>query len=201
MLSRYFKGKFDPLLSYFIKRLPDRKILPTILTFIGLFFGLLTGIFFALNHLRVGGVCILFAGLFDIFDGAYARIFNRASSFGAFIDSTADRYADMVILGGLGIMYAQNFALGNLILTLITLIGFVMVSYTKARAESLIPKCNVGIMERPERVIILAIGAFTLRMVICLWLLAILTHVTVLQRIWYTYQKIEVKGIGLKEVI
>jgi len=200
MLSRYLKGKLDPLLFYFIKLLPDSKIIPNTLTLIGLLFSLLTGIFFASDFMRVGGVCILLAGLFDILDGAYARVFSRASLFGAFIDSTTDRYADMVILSGLGIMYAQNFALDYLILTLFTLIGFVMVSYTKARAESIISTCDVGIMERPERIIILAIGAFTLRMDICLWLLAILTHLTAIQRIWYTYQKTEVKGIGLKEV-
>jgi hypothetical protein len=75
-----------------------------------------------------------------------------------------------------------------------------MVSYTKARAESIISKCDVGIMERPERIIVLAIGALSLQMEICLWILAILTHFTALQRIWYTYQKTEVKGIEVKEV-
>ena len=201
MLSRLFKGKFDHLLSYLVRLFPDHKSIPTILTLVGLFFSLITGIFFAFNYLRVGGIFIIFAGLFDILDGVHARIFGRASSFGAFIDSTSDRYSDMFFLSGLGIMYAQKNALGYLILTLVTMIGFVMVSYTKARAESIIRKCDVGIMERPERVIILALGALTLRMDICLWILAILTHFTVLHRVWYTYQNTEVKGIEVKEVL
>jgi len=200
MLSRYLKGKTDYVLIHFIRLLPDYKRLPIILTLSGLFLSLITGIFFAFDFLRIGGIFILLAGLFDILDGVYARVFNRASLFGSFIDSTSDRYSDMFILSGLGILYAQKFALGYLVLTLITLIGFVMVSYTKARAESIISKCDVGIMERPERIIVLAIGALTLQMDICLWILAILTHFTVLQRIWYTYQKTEVKGIEVKEV-
>ena len=196
MLSQYLKGKIDPLLKYLIMPLPDNKSIPTILSLIGLFLSLITGILFAFKFLRIGGIFILLAGLFDILDGVHARINGRASSFGAFIDSTSDRYSDMFILSGLGILYAQKFALGYLVLTFITMIGFVMVSYTKARAESIISKCDVGIMERPERVIVLAIGALTLQMNICLWILAILTHFTVLQRIWYTYQNTEVKERG-----
>jgi CDP-diacylglycerol--glycerol-3-phosphate 3-phosphatidyltransferase len=199
MLSHYLKGKADPLLSHLIRPLPGYKVMPTILSIIGLFLSLITGILFASDFLRIGGICIMLAGLFDILDGVHARINGWTSSFGAFIDSTSDRYSDMFILSGLGILYAQKFALGYLILTFITMIGFVMVSYTKARAESIISKCDVGIMERPERVIVLAIGALTRQMNICLWILAILTHFTVLQRIWYTYQNTEVKGTEVKE--
>jgi len=201
MLAKYCKGRLDPLLSNFVKLLPDHRLIPNILTLIGLLFSLLTGIFFALNLIRIGGVFIIIAGLFDILDGAYARLLGRASSFGAFIDSTSDRYADMLILSGLGVMFARRSAVGYLILTLVTMIGFVMVSYTKARAESIISRCDVGIMERPERVILLALGALTLQVTIVLWILAGLTHVTVLQRIWYTYQQTEVKGMGFKEEV
>jgi len=201
MLARYYKGKLDPLLSSVVKLLPDHRLIPNILTLIGLLFSLLTGIFFALNLIRIGGVFIIIAGLFDILDGAYARLLGRTSSFGAFIDSTSDRYADMLILSGLGVMFARKSAVGYLILTLVTMIGFVMVSYTKARAESIISRCDVGIMERPERVILLALGALTLRVTIALWILAGLTHVTVLQRIRYTYQQTKVKGMGFKEEV
>lgn len=200
MLSRYFKGRLDPVFTLFMKFIPDHKLVPNILTLTGLLFSLLTGIFFAYNHTITGGIFILVAGLFDTMDGAYARVFNKTSSFGAFIDSTFDRYADMFILSGLGIQYALKFKMGYLILTLATMIGFVMVSYTKARAEAIISKCDVGIMERPERVLLLAAGAITLHIDLCLWALAILTHFTAFQRIWYTYQQIEVQEIGLKEV-
>ncbi|MGA1842029.1 MAG: CDP-alcohol phosphatidyltransferase family protein [bacterium] len=200
MLSQYFKGKIDPLFKYLIMPLPDNKSIPTILSLIGLFLSLITGILFAFDFIRIGGIFILLAGLFDILDGVHARINGRTSSFGAFIDSTSDRYSDMFILSGLGILYAQKFALAYLVLTFITMIGFVMVSYTKARVESIISKCDVGIMERPERVIVLAIGALTLQINVCLWILAILTHFTVLQRIWYTYQNTEVKEREVKEV-
>ena len=200
MLSRILKSRLDTILRPFIKIIPDHKFVPNILTMAGLFFSLLVGIFFALGYIRLGGVFILLAGIFDILDGVYARIHNRASTFGAFIDSTSDRYADMFVLSGLGVMYAYRFKIGYLILTFITMIGFVMVSYTKARAEAIISKCEVGLMERPERIILLAVGALTVRLDLCLWILAILTHITALQRIRNTYHQIQVQGIGLKEV-
>lgn len=200
VLSRYFKGRLDRIFGRFFRFFPDHKLVPNILTLTGLFFSLIAGTFFAFDFIRLGGVFILIAGLFDIMDGAYSRVFDKVSSFGAFIDSTSDRYADMFVLSGLGIMYALKFKIGYLILTLVTMTGFVIVSYTKARAETIISKCDVGIMERPERVILLAIGAFTLRIDLCLWILAILTHFTAFQRIWYTYQQLEVKEIGLREV-
>ncbi len=201
MITKYFKGRLDTLLDHVIRIFPDHKYIPNIITLIGLFFSLLGGISFAYNFFRIGGIFILVAGLCDIIDGTYARIFNRASNFGAFIDSTSDRYADMFILSGLGIQFALKQNIGYLILTLVTIIGFVMVSYTKARAENIIPKCDVGIMERPERIILLIIGALTLKIKLCLWILAVMTHITALQRIRYTYNQTEVKGMKLKEVI
>lgn len=200
MLSRYLKSSLDPIIGWPIKFLPDHVLVPNIITLLGLFFSLLSGISFAYNHFRLGGIFILVAGILDMLDGTYSRIFNRASSFGAFFDSTADRYADMIILCCLGIHYSLNMKTGYMILTMLALIGSVMVSYTKSRAESIIHTCDIGLMERPERIILLAIGALTGYMNICLWILAILAHFTALQRILYTFKKTNVKGTGLKEV-
>lgn len=198
MISKYFKGKFDNFFIRFFTFLPVHRGVPLIFTLIGLIFSLFGGIAFAFKFILLGGVFIIFAGLFDILDGAYARVFRKASSFGAFIDSTVDRYADMFILSGIGIQYAIKDKLFYLFLTFVVTIGFVMVSYTKARAETFIKKCDVGLMERPERLILLIIGAFFQKLEIILWILAVLTHFTALQRIWFTHKQIEVE---VKEVV
>ena len=109
MLSRCFKGKLDKIFGYFFRFFPDHRFVPNILTLTGLFFSFIAGTLFAFEFIRLSGVFILLAGLFDIMDGAYARVFDKVSSFGAFIDSTSDRYADMFVLSGLGVMYALKF--------------------------------------------------------------------------------------------
>jgi CDP-diacylglycerol--glycerol-3-phosphate 3-phosphatidyltransferase len=168
---------------------------PTVFTVTGLSVSAGAGIAFAAGMLRLGGALILLAGFFDMFDGVYARVNEKATPFGAFVDSTVDRYSESAYLTGLIYYYASLQNKDMALLTVLVLIGSVVVSYTKARAESLIESCKVGIMERPERMIILALGCLIGGWFVfsALLLLAVLTHVTGVQRIIYTGRKLRQK--------
>jgi phosphatidylglycerophosphate synthase len=161
---------------------------PTVFTIVGLGVSAGAGVAFAAGVLRLGGVLVLLAGFFDMFDGVYARVNEKASRFGAFVDSTVDRYSESAYLTGLIYYYASLQNKDMALLTVLVLIGSVIVSYIKARAESLIESCTVGIMERPERMILLAVGCLIGGWFIfgSLLLLAVLVHVTAIQRIVYT---------------
>jgi CDP-diacylglycerol--glycerol-3-phosphate 3-phosphatidyltransferase len=161
---------------------------PTVFTIIGLAVSAGAGVAFAAGVLWFGGLLILLAGFFDMFDGVYARVNERASRFGAFVDSTVDRYSESAYLTGLIYYYASLQNKDMAILTVLVLIGSVIVSYIKARAESLIESCRVGLMERPERMILLALGCLIGGWFVfgSLLLLAVLVHVTAIQRIIYT---------------
>jgi len=161
---------------------------PTVFTIIGLGVSAGAGVAFAAGVLWLGGLLILLAGFFDMFDGVYARVNERASRFGAFVDSTVDRYSESAYLTGLIYYYASLQNKDMALLTVLVLIGSVIVSYIKARAESLIESCRVGLMERPERMILLALGCLIGGWFVfgSLLLLAVLVHITAIQRIIYT---------------
>jgi len=165
---------------------------PTAFTLLGLLLGIAAGVAFATGRLRVGALLVLGAGLADMFDGAVARASGRTSAFGAFLDSVIDRYSEAAYLTGLVYFYAAAGAKVMALLTVLVLTGSVFVSYTKARAESLTDECNVGVMERPERMVLLALGylvggegAF-----VALLLLAAFSHFTAVQRILYVRKKL-----------
>jgi CDP-diacylglycerol---glycerol-3-phosphate 3-phosphatidyltransferase len=165
------------------------RVHPNILTLIGLLINVFAMVLFAKGIFAWAGLVVVFAGLFDIVDGEVARRTKRVTKFGAFFDSVIDRYSDMLLLLGLMLWYAKidrNFYVG---LTGLVLIGSVLTSYTRARAESLIPACKVGFLERPERIVLLIIGSLADRMAAVLWVMAILSNWTVSQRIWYTYRE------------
>src|SRR5918995_1331987 len=135
--------------------------------------------------LQVGGLVALVASLFDMLDGRVARARGRETKFGAYLDSTMDRYSDMVLFMGLLVLYARVDKTPHMILVWVAAFGSFMTSYARSRAESLIPECKVGYMERPERVVLLIVGALTNRMVAVLWIIAVLSNVTALQRVIY----------------
>jgi CDP-diacylglycerol---glycerol-3-phosphate 3-phosphatidyltransferase len=141
--------------------------------------------------LRLGGAVALLASIFDMLDGRVARLRGRGTQFGAFLDSTMDRYSDMVLFMGLMILYARVDRTPQMVLVWVAAFGSFMTSYARARAESLIPSCTVGMLERPERIVLVVVGALTNRMVAVLWAIAVLSNLTALQRIVYTY-------VGLK---
>ncbi len=175
--------------DFLVGRLSKHRVNPNILTFIGLGINIFATVLFAKGMFFWAGFVVLFAGVFDMLDGAVARVTKTVTTFGAFLDSVIDRYSDMLMLFGLLIWYAKMDRMFYVGLTAMVIIGSVMTSYTRARAESLIPACKVGFLERAERVVLLIIGALTDRMAVVLWIMAILTNWTVFQRIWYTWRE------------
>ena len=165
------------------------RVHPNILTLIGLLINVFAMILFANGIFLWAGIVIMLAGIFDMVDGEVARRTKRVTKFGAFFDSVIDRYSDMLLLLGLVIWYAKINRIFYDGLTGLVLIGSVLTSYTRARAESLIPACKVGFLERPERIVLLIIGSLADRMAAVLWVMAILSNWTVSQRIWYTWRE------------
>jgi CDP-diacylglycerol--glycerol-3-phosphate 3-phosphatidyltransferase len=139
------------------------------------------------NLLRAGGLVALVASVFDMMDGRVARLRGRETKFGAYLDSTMDRYSDMVLYMGLLILYARLEQTPLMVLVWVAAVGSFITSYARARAESLIPRCTVGLLERPERIVLIVLGALTNRMVAALWIIAVLSNVTAIQRVVYTY--------------
>ena len=174
------------------------KISPNWLTFIGLVINIIAAIFFGAarvdNHVRMflyGGLVIIGAGIFDMVDGRVARATNQVTQFGGFFDSVIDRYSDVAIFFGLLVYYARANHFFYVVLVGIVMTTSVMVSYTRARAESLIPSCKVGFLERPERIVLVLIGALFNRMAPVLWVIAVLSTITVIHRMWFTYQQMK----------
>jgi CDP-diacylglycerol---glycerol-3-phosphate 3-phosphatidyltransferase len=162
---------------------------PNVLTFLGLLVNFAAAASFAVGKFRTGAMIIFFAGFLDMLDGQVARKQNRVTAFGAFYDSTLDRYADMALYMGLLVYYSVSGRTPYVILAAVATAGSVMVSYARARAESLIPLCKVGFMERPERLVLLIIGGLSLRMGPVLWVIAVISTITVIHRIVYTWQE------------
>jgi CDP-diacylglycerol--glycerol-3-phosphate 3-phosphatidyltransferase len=181
-------GKF--ILDRIVKILSFFKINPNILTFTGVVISFWAAWNFGHGRLFRGGLIVILAGLFDMLDGEVARVSRSETRFGAFYDSVIDRYSDIILLQGLMVWYARNQRLGYVVLVGVVFMGAVMTSYARARAESLIPTCKVGFMERPERIVLLIIGALANRMEAVLWILAVLGNWTVISRIFYTRKEL-----------
>ncbi len=181
-------GKF--ILDKIVRILSQLHINPNILTFIGVLISFWAAFEFGYGNLFRGGLVIILAGLFDMLDGEVARITQSTTQFGAFYDSVIDRYSDIIILQGLMVYYAGKNMLGYVVLVGVVFMGAVLTSYARARAESLIPSCKIGFMERPERVVLLIIGGLANRMEAVLWVLAVLGNWTVFDRIYYTWREL-----------
>lgn len=190
MFSSFGRKLLATPLSYIVPLLEKTGVTPNGLTLIGFLFTVAIAIVLALGYFITGGVLLIFAALFDTLDGALARQTGQSSKFGAFLDSTMDRFSEGVILIGLTYYYASAES-GWMEVTLlaVTLLGSLMVSYTRARAEALGFECKVGLLQRPERVILLVLGLITPWMRIALWLLAIFTLFTAGQRILEVYNQ------------
>ena len=187
------------LLQAIVNGLALTKISPNVLTFIGLLINtgaaLLFGYATEHNFVRMflfAALVIIGAGIFDMVDGRVARQTNQVTVFGAFFDSVIDRYSDVALFFGLLVFYARGNRFFYVGLVAFVMVTSLMVSYTRARAEALIGKCKVGFMERPERIVLILIGALFARwgaMAPVLWVLALLSTITVIHRIAYTYSK------------
>lgn len=184
------------LLHKIVRGLSLTRISPNALTFIGLVINIGAAVLFGYasgdNQPKMffyAGLVIIGAGIFDMVDGRVARATGQVTSFGAFFDSVIDRFSDVALFFGLLVYYARGNRFFYVVLVALVMTGSVMVSYTRARAESLIPKCKVGFMERPERIVLVIIGALFNRMAPVLWIIAVLSHITVIHRILFTYQE------------
>jgi CDP-diacylglycerol---glycerol-3-phosphate 3-phosphatidyltransferase len=201
-MSKTWTGAFGQacgvLLQAIVNGLALTRISPNVLTFVGLLINSAAAILFGLanqqNYVRMflyAGLVIVGAGIFDMVDGRVARQTQQVTVFGAFFDSVIDRYSDVVLFFGLLVFYARGNRLFYVFLAAFVMITSLMVSYTRARAEALIGKCKVGFMERPERVVLIILGALFNRwgvMAPVLWVLAVLATITVIHRIQYTWR-------------
>jgi CDP-diacylglycerol--glycerol-3-phosphate 3-phosphatidyltransferase len=173
------RGIVEPVAAFFVRL----GLHPNTMTLFGLAGNIVGAIFLAAGHMTVGGVLILISGWFDGLDGAMARQLNQPTKFGAFVDSVTDRWSEMVIFLGLLIYY-----LGRpdrtiyCLLVFAATMGSVMVSYTKSRAEALGYDCNVGLLTRMERYLVMAPALILNLPAVALWAIAILANFTALQR-------------------
>jgi CDP-diacylglycerol--glycerol-3-phosphate 3-phosphatidyltransferase len=180
---------FGKIIEKIVGALALSRIHPNVLTFIGLLINIWAAFLFASGRFKQAALVVIGAGLFDMVDGRVARETNRVTRFGGFFDSVLDRYSDLALFMGLLVYYASINRFFYIVLTAIVMTGSVMVSYTRARAENTIPKCKVGFLERPERVVLIIIGALFDRMAPVLWVIAVFSNLTVIHRMIYTWQE------------
>ncbi|MCS6874305.1 MAG: CDP-alcohol phosphatidyltransferase family protein [Pyrinomonadaceae bacterium] len=192
------------IINAMVQGIVAAKIHPNILTATGVIINVGCGILFGVGEFFWAGVVLIGANLFDMLDGSVARVTGNVTRFGAFLDSSLDRLSDMVIFSGIIFFYASNTAqrsLLNAFLALVAMMGSVMVSYTTARAEAVGVKANVGFLQRPERIVLLILGAlsthwesdnfFANRMPQVLWILAIGSFWTFIHRMYFTWIKLK----------
>jgi len=187
--TRVIGAACNAVIRLIVRALALSRIHPNVLTFIGLVINGVAAALLASGLFLAAGLVIIGAGIFDMVDGRVARETNRVTRFGGFFDSVMDRYSDLVLLMGLLVYYASIDRFFYVVLTAVVMTGSVMVSYTRARAECAIPRCKVGFMERPERVVLLIIGAVFNRMAPVLWVIAVLSNITVIHRMVYTWRE------------
>ena len=177
-------------LQLIIKTCVALQIHPNILTFVGVLINVAAAWALGLGKFVLAGVIMVVANIFDFIDGKVAVELEEVSAFGGFWDSVIDRFSDISLFIGLIYLYSRLDRTDYVMVTALAMMFAIMTSYTRARAESLIRKCKVGFMERPERIVLFMIGAFTNRMAAVLWVILILSIFTVADRIIYTYREL-----------
>jgi CDP-diacylglycerol--glycerol-3-phosphate 3-phosphatidyltransferase len=197
LVSTRFAGKVRLRLAFVGRVVARTGLTPNMLTAIGLVLNVAVAAVIASGNLVLGAFLVVAGGLFDVVDGAVARETNTTSRFGGFFDATIDRYSEAVIFGGLLIYFTTTDAgTTPILLTYITIVGSLMISYTRARAELLGLRGDVGFAQRLERVAILALALVFSRPVWGLWILAILCQITVLQRVWHVWKNVKPQTDG-----
>lgn len=186
MLGRY-KERVDRVSEPVARALVGR-VRPNQLSCLGLVASVLAALAFAGDHQRLGGGLLALAGVLDLLDGALARAAGQASPFGAFLDSVLDRYSDLLVLSGVLLLFVRLGRTGAVVATALALVGTVMVSYTRARAESVGVECRVGVMERGERMLALIAGALLGLLAPAVWVVAVGANLTALHRIAHTWR-------------
>ena len=184
------KGIIEPAADFFIRL----GIHPNTMTLIGMGGNIVGALFLAFGYMTVGGLFILVSGPFDGLDGTMARRLNQPSKFGAFVDSVTDRWSEMFILMGLLFYYLREGQLLACMLVFAATMGSVMVSYTKSRAEALGFDCNVGVLTRMERYLVMTPALIFNVPIVALWVIAVLANITAIQRTAYVRQQAYQKG-------
>ncbi|MGA9885661.1 MAG: CDP-alcohol phosphatidyltransferase family protein [Candidatus Acidiferrales bacterium] len=194
-ISRYFSWPIQRL----ARLLASTGIHPNVITWSALVANLCAGVLFAEGRFPAAGGLVIVAALCDLLDGPVARLQNRVSLFGEFLDSILDRYADFLLFLGLLVYYVELNRFRYAVLAGAAMAGAVMVSYAKARAASLVPESDVGFWDRPERLALIIVAALANRMGLALWILAIGPNITVIHRIVYTWKQAEAAGNTLPQ--
>jgi len=188
-------GIIDPVVRWMVRN----RVHPNLVTTLGFLSVVGAGVLYHLDHVRWAGLLVLLGGMWDIFDGQVARVSGMASKFGSFYDSTLDRISEIVVFLGLLSLYnSYGRELGDVWMVyaiFLAMGGSIMVSYTRARAEGLGLDCKVGLMQRPERVVLLGLGSLSFGLMwgglilkVVIVVVAVLTNVTAVQRIWWVYR-------------
>ncbi|MBI3966684.1 MAG: CDP-alcohol phosphatidyltransferase family protein [Chloroflexi bacterium] len=191
------RGPMQRILSPFVSALARVGLTPNGATILGFLLNAAAGALLALGYITTGGIVLIVASLFDLVDGLLARTTGQTTQFGAFLDSTVDRYSESALFFGLIIYHVSHQEFFSALLMVLALIGSQQVSYTRARAEGLGVKGEVGLMPRPERMFLLATGLLSGSIIWePLWfvanvLLAVLTNLTVLQRVLYVRRQLK----------
>jgi CDP-diacylglycerol---glycerol-3-phosphate 3-phosphatidyltransferase len=167
------------------------RIHPNLLTFIGVVINFAAAWALALGRFMTAGCIMVVANIFDFIDGKVARERQLETQFGGFWDSVMDRFSDLALFLGLVYLYSALGRTDYVLITALAMIFTVLTSYARARAESVVDKCKVGFMERPERIVLFMIGAFTNRMAGVLWVILVLSALTVADRIYFTWRELE----------
>jgi CDP-diacylglycerol--glycerol-3-phosphate 3-phosphatidyltransferase len=178
------------LLQRVVTGLAASGITPNMFTFFALGVNSCAAALFAMGQFRAAAASLFLAAFLDMADGQVARRVGMVTAFGAFLDSTLDRYSDLALYMGLVVYYTLIGRNPYMILAAVAMASSFMVSYSRARAESLIPSCKVGFMERPERLVLLILGGAFNRMAPALWVIATISTITVIHRVFYTWKEL-----------
>lgn len=192
MLSDKLGHRLDSYLYPIFKKIFGQRGNPNLLTLLGFLSTLVASGLILIGVWWGAGLAIILSGIFDLLDGVIARNLGKVTRFGGFFDSVVDRYSDLILLLALLFHYSKKGEDHLVILTSVVVVGTALIPYARARAESLQVSCHIGLMERAERMILLSAGALFGWMEPILWLLSILTHFTVLQRIYDVWKKLKV---------
>lgn len=194
MIGPRIKSQLERFGLPVFRRIHQWGITPNALTLTGLGINLIASMLLWAGYFTLGGLVTLAAGLCDMLDGGVARIRGGEDRFGAFWDSIIDRYSDLFLLMGVLLYYARTGQIELVGLSCLAILGTVLIPYARAKAERFLTECSVGWMERPERILLLAAGAIFHLMPLTLGILALLTHVTVFQRIHYCWKHLSNPG-------
>ena len=196
MIGNKIGHRLDPYLYSILKIFLREHGNPNVFTFMGFFATLVASLLILKGFWIFAGLAIILSGLLDLFDGVVARKLGKATAFGSFLDSVLDRYSDLLLLLAILIYYLRKEDPGLVILTAMVSMGTILIPYVRAKAESLQIPCTIGLMERAERIILLSIGTLFHSLEPILWILAILTPFTVLQRLYYVWKRLRVNDKG-----